>query len=376
MNKVTTINLNGRAYQIEEAGYAALNKYLNQAEAQLLDNPDREEIVADFEQAIAEKCDQILSANKSVVTEKEMKAIITQMGPVDGQDEEHAAEEPTAVKRLYLIKEGAIIGGVCNGIAAYFNVDVTVVRLITLVLAFVTSGAVVAAYLILMFLIPEAKTPEERAAAQGASFNSKALLDSARRKYAVLGDGEHWHKVARENKPVLNSVGSAIRKVLRFAAGVVAAFGVVALLGIVVAGISAIWSLLFNNNLYGFVTLDPTISTSLFALLVGCALVVGAVPVFLVTIICLRYAKSGSIKQNIWAIVSALVLFAVALGVGIAIFSTIPQVRTMTVYHKSATSADITKVCIGNCPPDPYPQADFKQQIDEMPAPMPAPMQP
>jgi hypothetical protein len=56
MKKVITINLNGNAYQIDESGYAALVAYLEGAERQLEDNPDRAEIVADLEQAIAEKC--------------------------------------------------------------------------------------------------------------------------------------------------------------------------------------------------------------------------------------------------------------------------------------------------------------------------------
>ena len=52
MQKVITINLNGNAYQVDEAGYAALVAYLEGAERQLKDNPDRAEIIAaDIEQA-------------------------------------------------------------------------------------------------------------------------------------------------------------------------------------------------------------------------------------------------------------------------------------------------------------------------------------
>ena len=38
MQKVITINLNGRAYQLEEAAYEALRTYLNLAEVRLEDN--------------------------------------------------------------------------------------------------------------------------------------------------------------------------------------------------------------------------------------------------------------------------------------------------------------------------------------------------
>src|SRR4029453_2280827 len=83
MHKVITINLNGNAYQIEEAGYGALVGYLDGAQRQLRDNPDRMEIIADLEQAIADKCARFLSPQKSVVTSSEVDQIIKEMGPVE-----------------------------------------------------------------------------------------------------------------------------------------------------------------------------------------------------------------------------------------------------------------------------------------------------
>lgn len=346
MNKVVSVNLNGRAYQIEEHGYTSLKKYLDQAEAQLADNPDREEIIADFEQAIAEKCDELLNDNKTVVSNSEIGLIIEQMGPVDGKEseaEDDTVEQP--IKRLYLIKEGAIIGGVCNGLATYFNIDVTVVRLVAIVLAFITSGGLILAYIVLMFLIPTAKTPEQRAAAQGKRLNTKDLLDS-----------ERWKKVANDSKPVLNTAGVIIRKLLRIASGCIAALGVIILLGLLTAGISSIWSLVFSDNLFGYITFDRAISTSLFAVLVGCGLLIVAVPTFLITIFAYRYAKSGSLKQNIWTIVSALVVFSMALSVGLAIFSSMPQIRNATVYYKNTTTDEVKSICLGNCPAAPYHQ--------------------
>ena len=53
MNKVITINLHGNAYQLEEAGYDSLRAYLDDAARQLEGNPDKDEIIADIEQAIA-----------------------------------------------------------------------------------------------------------------------------------------------------------------------------------------------------------------------------------------------------------------------------------------------------------------------------------
>ena len=55
MNKVTTVNLNGRAYQVEEQAYELLRAYLDEAARLLADDPDYREILADLEQAIGDK---------------------------------------------------------------------------------------------------------------------------------------------------------------------------------------------------------------------------------------------------------------------------------------------------------------------------------
>src|SRR4030095_4052904 len=81
MQKVISINLNGNAYQLDERGYEVLLAYLEHAGRQLAGNPDRAEIVADLEQAIADKCVRVLGAHKSVVTAAEVDQIIKEMGP-------------------------------------------------------------------------------------------------------------------------------------------------------------------------------------------------------------------------------------------------------------------------------------------------------
>jgi len=87
MKKVIPVNLNGRDYKIEEDGYQALHAYLEQAEKRLKKNPDKEEILRDFEQAIADKCDVYLLPRKTVVTTNEIGKIIKDMGPVAVDEE-------------------------------------------------------------------------------------------------------------------------------------------------------------------------------------------------------------------------------------------------------------------------------------------------
>src|SRR5262245_21244655 len=183
MQKVISINLNGNAYQIEEGGYDALVAYLEAAQRQLRDNPDREEIVADLEQAIAEKCQRYLSAHKTVIAAGEVDTILEEMGPVDGgtpspssdSGSDRARAAGAAHRRLYRIADGAMLAGVCNGIGAYFRVDPTIIRVIFVGLLFLTKGGFTLVYLVLAFVLPQANTSEERAAAHGEPFNAQEL---------------------------------------------------------------------------------------------------------------------------------------------------------------------------------------------------------
>ncbi len=63
-------------------------------------------------------------------------------------------------KKLYLSKTDKKIGGVCGGVAEYFGVDSTLVRLLLVLFALV-GGSGVLAYIIAWIVIPEKPTSEE-----------------------------------------------------------------------------------------------------------------------------------------------------------------------------------------------------------------------
>jgi phage shock protein PspC (stress-responsive transcriptional regulator) len=208
MNRVTIINLNGNAYQLEESGYEALRSYLDNAARRLEGNPDRDEIIADIEQAIADKFQAMLGASKNVVMIKEVEKVLEEMGPVqDGGEPREGAKNAQssersssargfsssenkpdgdasgpAVKRLYRIREGAMLAGVCNGLAAYFNIDVTFVRLAFVALTiFWGTGTLI--YLVMAIVVPTANTPAEKAAASGAAATTQEFIRRAREGY-------------------------------------------------------------------------------------------------------------------------------------------------------------------------------------------------
>lgn len=76
-----------------------------------------------------------------------------------------------------------MLGGVCNGIAAYLGVDVTLIRLIFVVLGLITFGAAAVAYFILLIVVPLARTPAEKAAATGEGVTALEFIRRAKAGY-------------------------------------------------------------------------------------------------------------------------------------------------------------------------------------------------
>ena len=202
MNKVITINLGGTAWQLEEGGYDALRAYLETAAARLAGNPDRGEILSDIERAIAEKFRGLLNGYKTVVETKEVETVLKQMGPIEtdmnndpgkagaeknasgekSTDEESGETYGRAPRRLYRVQEGAMLAGVCNGIAAYIGIDPSLVRL-GFVLLTIFWGTGLLLYVVMAFVMPEAKSPEEKAAASGTPFTAQEFIRRAKEGY-------------------------------------------------------------------------------------------------------------------------------------------------------------------------------------------------
>lgn len=195
MNKVITISLSGNAYQLEEGGYDALRAYLDAAHSKLATNPDADEILRDLEQAIADKLTRLMNAHTTVASAADVAQALREMGPVDGTDAEELSQPApqTSPKRLFLIREGSIIGGVCQGIAAYLSIDVLIVRIAFVVLTFMTGGGMILLYIVMLVFVPYADTPEKLSRAAGVPWNAQEILDRTRDSLAqVKKNGREW----------------------------------------------------------------------------------------------------------------------------------------------------------------------------------------
>lgn len=195
MNRVEIVNLGGRAHHIESDGATAIDAWLETARVQLNGDPDRDDLLVDFERAIGEKCDAFLADGHDVITSAEVARILDSLGTIEPSGDAESGdipastphlEEPT--RRLYRLPDERMIAGVCAGLGAYLRMDVTVVRvgwvLLPILLAGPTGGAslpfAVALYALLAFVLPRANSPEARAAAHGFGATAQDRLLQAR----------------------------------------------------------------------------------------------------------------------------------------------------------------------------------------------------
>lgn len=161
MQRVLHASLNRNPYALEEDAYARLEIYLAESAAALADDPDREEILRDLEQAVADQCRRRLPARATVITLQELAAALEEIGPVrapaletDVNPKNNTA--PPLRSPLQQISQGAWVSGVCLGLARHLGTEVTLIRVIAAVLLFFTGGAALLLYGVLMLLMPYA----------------------------------------------------------------------------------------------------------------------------------------------------------------------------------------------------------------------------
>lgn len=172
MNKIININLSGRLIPIDEIAYEQLRKYIDWLKQFFGKEEGGDEIVHDMEDRIGELFQNNIKRGASCITEKEVNEMIAIMGspeqiveetredamPKNGAqqiDEEY--QQSQRQTRLCRSSSEKVVGGVCGGIAAHYNVDPAWIR-IAFALSFLMWGSGIFVYILLWILLPEAKT--------------------------------------------------------------------------------------------------------------------------------------------------------------------------------------------------------------------------
>jgi phage shock protein PspC (stress-responsive transcriptional regulator) len=84
--------------------------------------------------------------------------------------------------RMYRDPDNRVIGGVCSGIGAYWDIDPVIVRIIFIALV-LAGGLGVLVYLILYIVIPEAKTTAQKIEMKGNPVNIHNITESVKKEF-------------------------------------------------------------------------------------------------------------------------------------------------------------------------------------------------
>lgn len=181
MKKAFPANINGTIFYIDEDAYNLLNNYLTQLRA-AFPGPEGEEIVTDIESRIGELFAERTASGQGVIVIDDVNRVIDIMGQpdalsADGDDTADSTSKTTtpppyhgtpAKKRLFRDERDKVFGGVLSGLGLYLGWDITVLRILAVVVACCTFfWPCVLIYLVAWMVIPPARTQREILEMQG-----------------------------------------------------------------------------------------------------------------------------------------------------------------------------------------------------------------
>jgi Putative stress-responsive transcriptional regulator len=189
--KITlSVNLGGYSFNIDEDAYGELRRYLKNLELHFAGEESSSEILSDIESRIAELFRTKLTSYKQVITMNDVNNVISVLGtPEDISDNNRTSAKDKfsspGYHRMYRDPDHRMIGGVCAGMGAYWNMDPWIVRLIFIVVTML-GGLGVLIYLILYIVLPEARTTAQKIEMKGEPVNIHNIKDSVKKEFDIV----------------------------------------------------------------------------------------------------------------------------------------------------------------------------------------------
>ena len=202
MKHTVTVNLNGRLFYIDNDAYNLLDSYIKSLNTYFAKDSNKAEIIDDFEARIQELLATKKPNTGDVISIADVEEVIKTIGnPNDfGIDTDEAGDKTErkeynsasytkTTKRLYRNPQDKMLGGVCSGLAAFTNLDVTLIRIFLVVLLFFSFGVPILVYLAMWIIVPEANTPQQQLEMRGEPVNleniGRVVSDNAK---SMAGD--------------------------------------------------------------------------------------------------------------------------------------------------------------------------------------------
>jgi len=205
MNEVTRIHLGRQPYNVSVEAHTELKAYLADIEKKVTDKDVLQEVELRMSELLMERG----VAGDKVILPTDVEYLKRQLGsPDDFGDSDAEPDTPQAddkaSKRLFRDTDNAIVAGVAGGLANYFGLDITLVRLVFALLVIFSFGFGVVLYLLLWLIVPPAETASEKLQMQGRPVTLESLKDSVN-KADVAGTAR------RVNNTILSFLNSVFR---------------------------------------------------------------------------------------------------------------------------------------------------------------------
>ncbi|MCK9326449.1 MAG: PspC domain-containing protein [Bacteroidales bacterium] len=167
MKRTIQINLAGSIFAIDDNAYEMLRDYLLNVERQFSGRTDGREVINDLEMRMAELFTEKLKPHREVISLEDVREVLQTIGypeDISGKQSGGAQYGPRFTrgrgsKRLYRDPDDKPIGGVCSGLAYYFNTDPLLIRILFIIALFMGFGFLL--YIVLWIALPLAQTPEQ-----------------------------------------------------------------------------------------------------------------------------------------------------------------------------------------------------------------------
>ncbi|MCK9206905.1 MAG: PspC domain-containing protein [Salinivirgaceae bacterium] len=200
MTKTLSVQLGGLLFQIDEQALAYLEDYINAIEKQFLEEEGCAEIMQDIENRMAELLTEKMDRHRDFIGTKDVDYLIGILGQpndfspindVPEGDDQMSGVKKTISKRLYRDPDHRLLGGVCSGLAAYFDSDPWIFRVIFIGISFFfLTGLLV--YAIIWLVVPEAVTSTQKLEMKGEPVTIESIKNAVKEEFEQVKQRMNW----------------------------------------------------------------------------------------------------------------------------------------------------------------------------------------
>lgn len=217
MKKTLTVNLGGTVFHIDEDAYRLLDNYLSNLKIHFRKEAGADEIIDDIERRISELFAEKLTAGSQVITITDVEEVIARMGKPEDMEAENDSEpsvgnatRTTIHRRLYRNPDDKLLGGVISGMAAYLGWDVTLLRLLLLVVLICGVGTLIPVYIACWLVIPEARTAAEKLSMRGEAVTVENIGKTVTDGFEKVANGVNDYMKSDKPRTFLQKLGDTL----------------------------------------------------------------------------------------------------------------------------------------------------------------------